>query len=174
MKRFLLVLLIVATLFCAVSCKKNNTPEGMQNAATEDAAFDLFVPAAWLPLTGSGVSGARYSDTDASNVTALTYLPDRAMNAETYWNEVALPQYGNGTLGDFTVLAEQCGDAVLGGKDAKKYVFTYVFGDVSYEVMQYITLKDDVVYILTYTALGTNFAAHLDDVERIRAEFVFR
>ena len=172
MKKVLLVALTLLLLCTLGACsQEEGVPEGMQSVAVEHAPFDLFVPATWVPMTGNGVSGASVSPASTANVTVLTYFPDEMLDAATYWEKKAVPEYQNGVLQDFHIVEEQCGDTVLGGKDAKKYVYTFTMGSVAFEQMQIIAVKDDLVYILTYTATSTEFANHLEDVESIRSNF---
>ena len=177
MKKILCLLLVLLMTFSFVACADDDgTPEGMQNVSTENALFNLYVPASWIPTTAGGVSGARYSSSDASNVTVTTYLPESEMSAADYWTNICLPNYRDGgVLQNFTVVEASCKDTTLGGKDAKQYVFTYTLDGVAYEVMQVIVAGGDMMmYTLTYTAVSTKYAEHLEDVERIRAEFRFR
>ena len=176
MKKLICVLLVLLLACTLVACSKDGTPDGMQNVSTENALFNLYVPASWLSETASGVSGARVSNTDASNVTVTAYLPEVAISPADYWQILCLPSYRDGgVLQSFTVIEDSCKDTTLGGKDAKHYVFTYVMDGVTYESMQIITASNDmVIYTLTYTATAEKYAAHLESVERIRAEFRFR
>lgn len=170
----LLALLALTLVLCTASCKKDDgIPDGMMNVATERAQtyFDLYVPEGWTPQTDSGISGARVSGTDSSNVTATLYFPNTVMTAESYWNDFCLPEYQNGVLKDFSIIQDACKDTTLGGKNAKQYVFVFVMDGVAYETMQIITVHDNMVFTLTYTAESANYANHLETVESIRAEF---
>ena len=178
MKQLCAILLLLCVLLCAVSCaEESEVPENTQNAATENAKFNLYVPVAWTSLADSGVSGARSNNSDA-NVTVTAYLADDVgLTPERYWNEKCYPQYTaqNAPLSDnFALMQEQCGDTTLGGRDAKRYVFVYTLDNVNYEVMQIITSKDDVIYTLTFTAKSENYGSYADTVEQIRANFTFR
>lgn len=177
MKKLLSVLLILVLACSLVACSDGDgTPEGMQNVSTENALFNLYVPASWLAQTDSGVSGARVSNNDPSNVTVTTYFPAASISAAEYWESVCLPAYRDGgVLQSFAVVEASCKDTTLGGKSAKQYVFTYVLDGVTYESMQIITAASDgMLYTLTYTATSEKYAEHLDNVEIIRAEFRFR
>lgn len=175
MKKLIAVFLLLTLTFCAVSCKKDDSvPSGMKDAAIADAEYHLYVPELWVPNNGNGVSGAYANSSDRANVTVTSYLPDTAMSPETYFNEVCLPQYGNGTLAGFQVLDELCGDTTLGGLNAKKYVYIYSLGGVDYESMQVIASTGKMVYNLTYTAKAANYADHTEDVEEIVKAFTFR
>ena len=118
--RILTVLLLLALAVTAISCSDDGIPDDMYNVAIDNAEFDLFVPKNWISQKDSGISGARVSNMDTSNVTVTVYLPDRVMTVEEYWNDFCLPSYQNGVLKDLSVIGEQCGDTVLGGKNAKK------------------------------------------------------
>ncbi|MBQ8357263.1 MAG: hypothetical protein IJX39_05580 [Clostridia bacterium] len=169
------VLLLLVLSLTTVSCAdKDDTPDGMQNVSISTVNFDLFVPESWISQAESGISGARVSNTDTSNVTVTAYMPDAVMTVEEYWNSFCLPEYQNGVLKDFTVMEEQCGDTTLGGKNAKTYVFLYTVDGKTYESMQIITVKDDILYTLTYTAESSVYSTHLETVESIRSNFRFR
>ena len=102
MKKLIAILLLLTLMLCAVSCKKDDaTPSGMKDAATAGAEYHLYVPEMWVPNNGNGISGAYANSTDKANVTVTSYLPDTVMSAESYFNDVCLPQYENGTLSGF-------------------------------------------------------------------------
>lgn len=176
MKKLISLLLLLALCTCGLfACNKDDTPEGMQNVSTENALFDLFVPLTWIPQNGNGISGASVASSDASNVTVVTTLPDELIDVDTYWQEHCLPEYKNGVLEDFSLVEDAFEDTTLGGKNAKKYVFTYTLDDEVYETMQIITVANDgLIYTLTYTAPSDKYNEHLEDVESIRANFRFR
>lgn len=171
------IVLLLALTASLVSCSGDDpTPEGMKNVATEkaQALFDLYVPELWIAQTESGISGARVSNTDTSNVTVTVYFPDEELTPESYWQGFCLPQYTSGVLADFKTVDADCKDTTLGGKNAKQYVFVYKMGDVYYQAMQIITVHGGMVFTMTYTAEETNYAANLESVEWIRSEFVLK
>ena len=172
--RILTALLLLTLAFTAIACSDDGIPDDMQNVAIDNANFDLFVPKSWISQKESGISGARVANDDTSNVTVTVYLPDHPMSVDEYWESFCLPTYQNGVLKDFALVAEQCGDTVLGGINAKKQVFVYTLDGKAYEVMQIITQNDDQLYTLTYTAESANYSAHLETVESIRQNFRFR
>lgn len=175
MKKVVTVCLLVFFCFAAVACSGgDNTPEGMKDAAVAGAEYHLYVPEGWVLNNESGVSGAYASASERSNVTLTTYLPDAQISAETYFNDVCLPQYQNGSLAGFTLIGDQCADTTLGGLNAKKYVYVYSLGGTDYETMQVVVSTGSMIYNLTYTATAAAYANHLEDVESIIANFVFR
>lgn len=175
MKRIISVLLLLALCLTLAACKSDDpTPEGMQNVADEEAAFNLYVPSSWVPRTESGVSGAAYGGNDQSNVICTGVLPDEGIDSiEKYWNNVCLGEY-HATLPAFAVREEECGATTLGGLNAQKYVFTYTIGEESFVAMQVITSYSGMIYTLQYTALSANYNAHLEEVNGIVAAFTFR
>jgi hypothetical protein len=158
------------------SCNKEGPPEGMQNASTENAKFNLYVPEdTWLSTASSGISGARvYSGEDFSNVTVSAYYPEGVMTVEDYWNKMCLAEY-NAYFKDFTLLESKCGDTTLGGKNAKRYVYeAKLEGDVTYRFLQVMAIEDTMVYTFTYTAKVDLYDTHMEDVEKMLTEFTFR
>ncbi len=177
LKKSLSLLLVLLTLCCSlVACSADAAPDGMQNVAIENAQFNLYVPqGSWLSTSSSGISGARVSSgEDLSNVTVTVYYPDTPQSVTDYWNNRCLPEYRT-YFKDFTLIEDKCGDATLGGMDAKRYVYeAKLEADVTYRFMQVITVKDLMVYTFTYTAKADLYDSHLADVDSIVAEFTFR
>lgn len=175
MKKFVMqalsVLLLLVVCVGVASCSgAGNAPDGMTNMAAADAPFELYIPSGWLSQAESGISGARYSNTDTSNVTVTLYLPDDPyIKAEEYWANHLKPSYEK-QFSNFA-LVEDGSDGRLGGRDGKKYVYTMTWGDVNYQQMQVIVNDGNWVYIFTYTATTDNYATHLEEVDRILAEF---
>ena len=176
--RTLSVLLLAVLALSAVSCAKSDgTPDGMQCVSIPDATFALYVPEGWVSQVSGGVSGARVSNTDTSNVTVTLYVPDEVVDAENYWQNYCLPEYtpaeGHIGLPAFTVV-EEGADTTLGGANAKKYVFTFEMDGVKYQLMQIIAVEDSIVYTLQYHATEGAYANHTEEVEDIRSAFRFR
>ena len=175
MKKILILLLSLLMVLCAVACNKDGAPDGMMNVAIESVQFNLYVPEdTWLSIASSGISGARvYSNEDFSNVTVTVYYPEETLSAEDYWNKKCLQNYST-YFTEFTLLEEQCGDTTLGGLNAKRYVDEGKLGEEAYRYMQVITVRDTMIYTLTYTAKTDLYDSHAEDVESIRASFTFR
>ena len=176
MKKILVALLTLCCLLpvFAACGKGEEAPDNMQQAAVASAPFSLYVPTDWLLTTESGISGARVNSTeDKANVTVTAYYPDAPLSPADYFETVCLPDY-TAYFTDFARLTALDGDTTLGGKDAKCYVFTYTMDGHVYQVKQIIVAKDDKLYTLTYTAFSAHYNDHTDEVEQIRANFVFR
>ncbi|MBR7112296.1 MAG: hypothetical protein IKC75_05205 [Clostridia bacterium] len=172
MKKVLIALLLAALLVATVGCANNDqTPEGMQNVALESAKYYLYVPENWVP-SSYNVSGARATpEENGPNVIATVHYPDGVVTAESYWSDYCVPEY-TATLTSFALLEEST--ATLGGKDAKNYVFSYTFGDTVYQCRQVIAVFDFNVYVLTYTAVSTDYGTYTADVDSIVSNFTFK
>lgn len=173
MKKILAICLMLACLFSVAACSKNDgTPDGMKNAALESAKYNLYVPETWI-TDSYNVSGARVGTKEnAPNVLATVYFPEEQLTPQAYWESKCLPEYG-AVFANFTMI-EEGADTTLGGKDAKRYKFSYTFGDSVYQCMQVITVYDFSVYVVTYTALSTEYDTYAADADVIVANFVFK
>jgi len=82
-KKALLLLCLCAILFTAVSCgtpSDPSIPEGMKLATAAGDEFRLYVPSVWTVNTAYGVSGAYFTMSEASNVSAVKYEITPEMN----------------------------------------------------------------------------------------------
>lgn len=172
MKRIVAAFLLVLLLVSLASCNKDGVPDGMMDATAPGANYQLFVPETWVSQAESGISGAKYSIDDSSNVNLTTHLPDKAYTVTGYWSEVCLPSLET-TFKDFQLVEAECKETTLGGRNAYQYVYVASLGGNSYQFMQLIAVYGDMVYTLTYTAKVDVFATHAEDVELIRSSFRF-
>lgn len=62
----------------------------------------------------------------------------------------------------------------LGGYDAIRFEYTASLDGKTYHYLQVVTVKNDMFYLVTYTALEENFAAHLADVNAIIGYVTFK
>ena len=173
MKKILTVLLLVACLVSAVGCANTDpTPDGMQNVALESAKYNLYVPESWVP-SSYNISGAKATPEDhAPNVIVTVHYPESEVTPASYWSEYCMPEHTM-VFSSFTLI-EDGSDAILGGKDAKKYRFSYIFGDTLYQCQQVIAVYDFNVYVLTYTAISTAYDTYAAEVDSIVSSFTFK
>lgn len=174
-------MVLCTVVLCTVSCSDGNAPEGMQLASDDNVPYCLYVPKSWVVDADDNIASAYYSATDTSNVTVTSY-PD-SMTVEKYW-EMCVADY-TASLDGFTVDESKTATKVMGGKEAKQYIYTFTFGGVKYKVAQTITTRDGIIYNFTYTSTDTytdsegktvegKFDAHYAESEAILSEFVFR
>ena len=175
MKKLLAVLILLCVALSLGACNKDQTPDGMKDAAIENADYHLYVPEVWIPTNTMGLSGAHAGAADkdfSPNVIVTVYYPDTAIDLPTYFTTVAKPQLDN-TLDELT-MAEEGKAATLGGKDALIYTYTYKLGGVAYKQMQVIALNGYRIYTLTYTATADLYDTYAEEVNTILAEFTFK
>jgi len=175
MKKIVSILLLLVLLLGLVACgEQSDVPDNMQNVAGANAKFDLYVPLSWTSFADGGVSGGVAPTEDRANVTVTATISDLA--PAQYWTEKCLPTYKGerAPVGEFILRDDECGDTTLGGKDAKRYVFTYRMDGENFKVMQIITAADGVIYTMTFTARDTAYGNYNETIEQIRSAFRFR
>lgn len=173
MKKIIVALMCALMLVSLVGCSNAGAPEGMQNAASENEAFYLFVPKAWTPNTSSGIASAYYTaNVDKSNVSVTCTLPGEGF--------LSVDQYVSYTteslskmLGDFAVVSDPA-EATLGGAAALSFDYTATVNGVSYKYRQIVCAYKDIFYVFTYTSTAELFDSHLEDVNTILSHFTFK
>jgi hypothetical protein len=172
MKKIFVVFMCALMLVSFVGCSGSTAPEGMQNAASENAAFYLYVPKSWTPNTSSGVSSAFYSSVDRSNVSVTCTLPgEKYLNVEQY---VAYTTESLGKMfSDFKVVSAPA-ETKLGGAAALSFDYTATVNGVAYKYRQIVSAYKDIFYVFTYTSIAEVFDSHLADVDGILAHFIYK
>ena len=179
MKKIIAVLLLLILTVGLVACSEDGVPQGMKDVATANAKFHLYVPESWVSQSEGGICGATSPGGERSNVIVTNYLADQSCldaagypSAAIYWANKCLPEY-QATFADLVIVTDG-EDTTLGGRNAKKYVYTATLGGNSYKFMQVITADSSYVYTLTYTSLPEHYDTYVADVENICAEFLFK
>ncbi len=175
MKKFLAVLLLLCVALSLAACNKDQTPDGMKDAAIENADYHLYVPEVWITTNTMGLSGAHAGAADkdfSPNVIVTVYYPDTVIDLPTYFTTVAKPQLDS-TLEGLSMV-EEGKAATLGGKDAAIYTYTYTLGGVAYKQMQVIAQNGYRIYTLTYTATADLYDTYAEEVNTILSEFTFK
>jgi len=182
MKKIISLLLIFAMLTLAFSaCGETDTgvPDGMKLVENDKNTYKLFVPENWVVNITDGVSGA-YVTQDNSNISLMIMTASQNYQSlesfcQKYYKDM------EATFQNVSEREEYTENQKFGELPALKYVFTIGAeasdeepNAVQYKYMQIFALDQskNQVYIFTYTAIAENYAAHLDDVNRIAAEFI--
>ena len=160
--KFILALLLCLILIPAfASCSDDGIPEGYQLIARDGDEFRLYVPTDWVDNTSSGVTSAYYS-VDADVSVSVTVADDvtEEMTVDDYWKKCD-EEYTKELKG-YTLITDECGSSVLGGKDARIKVFTAKMTtynenkgsnvDGDYKLMQVIAKNNGKMYLLTFIA----------------------
>lgn len=176
MKKILAAVLLLCTLLAFAACaNKDQTPDGMKDAAIENADYHLYVPEVWIESNTLGLSGAHVGAADQAyspNVIVTVYYPDTTMDVATYFTTVVKPQLEL-TLDALTMVTEGTA-ATLGGKNAWIYTYTYTLGGTAYKQMQVIAANGYRMYTLTYTATANLYDAYIAEVDSVVAAFTFK
>ena len=171
MKKILSVILVLCMMLSFAACAKDDgTPDGMKNVAGETDGFYLYVPQSWSE-NNNGVVGAKYSNTDTSNISVTAYGGSEYATVEEYWNDFKAKVPSIAT--EFEVVTENEAK-VIGGMNAAQYVFKMTSGEVKYQIKQIFVSYSNIMYVITYTATEEKFDAHADDVQKIIDEFKFK
>ena len=173
MKRLIAILLLSVLALSLVACGgEDGVPEGMKNAATENAKFYLYVPESWFEQTEGGVCGA-LSPLGNANVIATTYLADAYYTPKSFWEEKCKKDF-EAVLSELAVIEADCKETTMGGMNAYQVVFTHKMGNDTYKQLQVIAVDKNMVYTVQYTAKLADYDSNLEDVEMIRANFQLR
>ena len=201
MKRFVktLSLLLALLLFLGAlaSCAaKEEAPEGMKAANVYGDDFRLYVPMTWTLNTNVGYAGAYADMTQQSGVSAVKYLRTEALLAEMtaagatdaagrmawFWENECLPTVAERALGGEIVMDETVpADTVLGGCNAKQYVFRATVGGNKLRIRQVVVERTKVVesgeeiayYVLTFMTLDSIYDLLKDAEAEILGAFAF-
>lgn len=197
MKRSLITLICIlctlSILLCG--CSNKEAPEGYHNAAGEHEAFYFYVPTTWTLNNTGGTASAYYSSSDMSNVsmTCMVIEPGEMDTLETYKSvsiselEAVLPDFkivetpaaedtsaeGTGAA-DETGAAEENKPVTIDGRETISFEYECTLSGKTYRYMQVVTLKGDMFYLFTYTALAENYESHLEDVSGILENIKFK
>ena len=146
------------------------TPEGMKIASFDGCEYFLYVPTTWHCDRSDKLSEAYYPESGSPNVTVTAYAPESLMTAQEYF--AACESIYKKDINGYELLGES--KTTLSGREAVSYTYKAVYGEAEYRIMQTVTVHDDLLYSLTYTALADRFDAHIEDVNAMISAFRFR
>ena len=170
MKKITVILLALIAIFSLTACgNASDAPKGMKLASNEVSDFYFYVPTNWTVDMSTGVASAYFSDKDRSNMSMTSYALSSAMTAEEYWESIK---------GSYTSLFAEMSepevkDTALDGVEAKQYTYTAKAGTEQFKIMQIFCVKNNTVYVFTFTATPEKFEEHIDKVALVLAEFRF-
>lgn len=147
-------------------------PEGMKLASNDEVAYLFYVPSDWTINRDERIFSA-YHPADRSSVSVIPYMPDSAMSVPQLWEmtEKSMKE----TAGDgYGLIEADTTSRFVGGKPTHAYRYFYTVGGQRYDYYQVILVHGDKLYSITYTALPEHFYDHLNEVESILSNLVFR
>lgn len=169
---FICILVSVVMLsFCGCSGNgDDDVPNGYKEISTELNDFDLYVPQNWTEDVSTGMVSAYYSAGDPTNVSVMAWgLEYSDMTIDMWWqdNKADLETVFSG------VEYGEEKSAVLDGRDAMRYEYKASLGEKTYKYIQVAAIKNEAVYLITYTAPEVTYEAHLEDFDGIVENFRF-
>jgi len=170
-KRIIAFFLLITAVLSLSACGGNtDAPTGMQRASGDIADYYFYVPGNWIVDMSTGISSAYCSAADKTNVSVTSFaLSEGEMTAEEYWE-----QNKDEYAGLFSEMSEpEVKDTKLDGLDAKQYTYTVSAGGAQYKILQIFCVRNNSVYVLTYTATPEKFEEHFPKLEIMIAEFRF-
>ena len=184
MKKFLSILLVLATLLLLVSCGDDSeVPDGMQLVDNDKKTYKLYVPEAWVVDVADGVSTAYANDKSNISLMTMQWSSSKYASMEEYCDQY----YKNlkATMQNVSEI-EKYTDNQTFGKDALPALkFIYTIGPdtdegaaedttvAKYKLMQVFSFDSSgQVYIFTYTALEQNYESHIKSVQQIIDTFI--
>jgi hypothetical protein len=175
LKKIIIALFAILLAFSAVSCgdKDDFVPAGYKRASNKNADHALYVPEGWIVDMSTGVTSARVSKSDSSNISFMSFELDKSLiNSETaegeekdtidkFWDYYKAELLK--TFPDMEMDAENNGVKMLvSKKTAKKYIYTATVTGGEYKFMQIVVIKGETVYLYTYTAKAELFDNNLE------------
>lgn len=182
-KKIIIALFAVILCLGAVSCgdKDDFVPAGFKKASNKNADYSLYVPENWIVDMSTGVTTARVSKSDSSNISFMGFELDKSLiNSETSEGDTEeksmLDKFWDYYKAEFTkTFPDMKYDENVNGKDlviskkykAKEYIYTATVTGAEYKFMQIVVIKGETVYLLTYTAKADVFDDHYDTAKKI-------
>ena len=170
LRLFVLVLAALAVLALA-SCGEidANAPEGCVEISADGVGYNFYMVSDWTVMEQSGITSAKVSEFDTSNVSVMGFDSADVNSAEEYWSKYS--EDFTAGLGELKY-EEEGTDTTLCGLPAKKYIYTVSIGGVDYKFMQIVCYVQNTaiftsqpeVYVFTYTARTDKYDEHIEDV----------
>ena len=146
------------------------TPEGMKIASYKTREYVFYVPTTWVSDYTDQLTYAYYPESGKPNITVTSYSPDDVITARDYF------AYCESTyqkeIAGYNRISETEGKVF--GFEAWSYVYSAVYGQAEYRIMQTVFEYNDMIYSITYTALADSYDKHLDDVNAMIGALRFR
>ncbi len=167
---------ILSVMLTAVSCKKDDVPDGMQTVmGGEDIGYYFYGPEEWVIANVGNIACTYASRIDTSSMTfAETKMPEGSIEEYFEAEKTKFP---------YEITVETNGESVFFGnadKPAVKYTYTYSYKESSYGCMQIFVTHGDRFYIFTYTAStesradgNSYYSYYLEKVENTIKSFKF-
>lgn len=160
MKKVLALILILTFCVCLFACgDEGDVPDGMVLASKEkDIDYKLFVPEGWIVSQASSTTTQAFaSNNDRTNVLVNQWnVTDATKTVDEWWENEYKPQvFKAGAIQNPVIEKNKDGvegvNATLGGKPAKKYVYTGMVGDTTFRYDVYACVANGSIYVIHVT-----------------------
>ncbi len=146
------------------------TPDGMKIASNDVVEYRLYVPKSWVCNSKSGVSEAYYPESQKTNVTVNSYIPEEVKDIEGF-SALCEENYKK-SINGYELISKEA--LTVAKKNAVALTFSANYGGVTYKIRQVSLIYNELAYSIIYTATEENFDLHIDDFNKIVSEFRFR
>ena len=170
-KTLCIILVSVLAILSLSACNGDPTaPNGYVTASGKAAGYHFYVPKEWTVDLSTGATNAYYSAADPSSVSVMVWeLPASDTTLEDWWTmnleDIQM------VFKDVEVISET--DTTLNGAYARTYVYNASLGEYQYTIQQTAAIHGYEIYLITYTSLADNFAAHEEEVAAMLSYFTF-
>ena len=190
MKKIAAILCCIAILLSFAACANQNddgTPEGMKNATAAGSEFRLYVPSVWNVNVAYGVSGAYFTMTQQSTVSAVKYVIDTEMQAamdeaglvggdrlDWFWdNECKAAVQSVAVGGSMTVVTEDSASLTLDGVNAHKHHITALTQGHVMHFVHVLAERSGAFYVIAFVIEDSLYTGLIDHMGRILDNFIF-
>lgn len=168
MKKTLCIVFCIVTLLSLTACQ-NEIPKNMQACASENEAFNFYVPKTWALNTSSGTASALFSATDRSNVSMTCMIAEPGFETLEDYTKKAFDSYREILPGFDGIVALPGEDgnngSALGGEPAAYMTYTATLDGVNYKYMQLVCKHNEMFYVFTYTSTVEKFDSHAEELD---------
>ena len=165
------LVLASALLFSCGKANSGTAPMGFKEISNDGVTYDLYVPDEWTADISTGVTSAYYSGRDPSNISMMAFELDRTFTGVAdYWASYEPDLKAMFPDLEYTDQSE----VTLDGVPAMQYIYTGTLSDLTYKIMQLVAIKDNTIYIFTYTATVDKYDTHIEDVIAMLDYFCFK
>lgn len=166
------ILLTIVLSLSLASCGNTGTaPMGFKEISDEALTYHLYIPEDWTPDISTGFTSAYFSGRDPSNISMMAFeLDTNITGIDSYWEF-----YEKDLLAIFPDMEYvDTSDFTLDGVPAKQYTYTASMSELDYKFMQVVAIKNNQVYVFTYTAVTDKYDEHIEEVIAIIDYFEFK
>ncbi len=191
LKKLALLLLAVSMVAGLAACsagQASDAPDGMSNATVYGADFRLYVPSGWNPNLVYGISGAYFTASTQSTVSAVKYEITADMTAameaasvregsarlDWFWQNAcctAVEELAQG--GSFSVVAADSESPLLDGLQARRHHTQATVQGKLLHFVHVVAERNAAFYVITFTVADDLYSSLLSSLQTVIENFDF-